>query len=126
LFIGGGQASAGLQSFLINCKKNWSMVQIPHQGHQKHYVPGEINLVILAGDSEGCVGKDKDAWETFDGPLNMLLQKPQKELQYLVWVGEKELIGLCCPSEYLVVHHNINRGLLEGKVSHLILTIDEV
>jgi len=60
-------------------------------------------LAAFAGDPEGCVGKDEDTWETFDRPLNTLLQKPQKELQYLVQVGEKGLIRLCHLLEYLMI-----------------------
>lgn len=83
-------------------------------------------LAAFSGNPEGCVGKDEDAWEMFDGPLNTLLQKPQEELRSLVRVGEKGLIGLCRLLEYLVVRQNVSGALLEGKVGRLIQAIDEV
>lgn len=52
-------------------------------------------LAAFAGDPVGCVGEDEDAWEKFDRPLNTLLQRPPGELQQLVRVGERGLIGLC-------------------------------
>jgi hypothetical protein len=68
----------------------------------------------------------EDAWEKFDGPLNTLLQKPPKELRYLVQVGEYGLIGLCRLLEYLIISHNVSGVLLEGKVGRLMQAIDEV
>jgi hypothetical protein len=69
---------------------------------------GEANanhpLAAYACDSTGCVEEDKDTWEKFDRPLNSLLQKPPDKLQYLIHVGEKGIIGLCCFLEYFVSH----------------------
>jgi hypothetical protein len=83
-------------------------------------------LAAFAGDPEGCIEDGEDAWETFDGPLNTLLQKPPEELRHLVRVGEKGLIGLCRLLEYLVTSHNIGGVLLEGKVERLMRAIDDV
>jgi hypothetical protein len=83
-------------------------------------------LAAFAGDPEGCIADGEDAWETMDGPLNGLLQKPPEELQNLVRVGEKGLIGLCRLLEYLVTSHNVSGVLLEGKVGRLMQAIDEV
>ena len=83
-------------------------------------------LAEFAGDPVGCVEDGEDAWEKFDGPLNCLLQKPPDELQNLVRVGEKGLIGLCRLLEYLVVHHRLTGYLFEGKLERLMLAIDKV
>jgi hypothetical protein len=83
-------------------------------------------LAGFAGDPVGCVMDDEDAWEKFDGPLNGLLQKPPNELQNLVRVGEKGLIGLCRLLEYLVTHHQLSGYLFEGKLERLMLAIDDV
>jgi hypothetical protein len=83
-------------------------------------------LAAFSGDPTGCIDKDKDAWERFDGPLNMLLQKPTDELQHLVCIGEKGLIGLCCLLEYLVTDHQVSHVLFEGKLGCLMDAIDRV
>ena len=83
-------------------------------------------LAEFAGDPVGCVEDGEDAWEKFDGPLNCLLQKPPDELQNLVRVGEKGLIGLCRLLEYLVAHHQVTGYLFEGKLEWLMLAIDKV
>jgi hypothetical protein len=91
---------------------------------------GEANenhpLAAFAGDPMGCVSKNEDAWETFDRLLNTLLQKPPDELQNLVRVGERGLIGLCCLLEYLVKYHQVMGYLFEGKLEWLMCAIDEV
>jgi hypothetical protein len=83
-------------------------------------------LAAFAGNPAGCVDADEDAWEKFDGPLNTLLQKPPEELQHLVRVGEKGLIGLCHLLKYLVTYHQVSGVLLEGKLERLINAIDKV
>ena len=35
-------------------------------------------LAVFSGNPVGCVGKDEDAWEKFNGPLNTLLQRPPR------------------------------------------------
>ena len=37
-------------------------------------------LVAFSGNPSGCVDKDEDAWENFDGPLKTVLQKLPEEL----------------------------------------------
>jgi len=83
-------------------------------------------LAAFAGDPVGCIGENEDAWEKFDRPLNGLLQKPPNELQQLVQVGEKGLIGLCHLLEYLVTCHQVTGYLFEGKLEWLMWAIDEV
>lgn len=83
-------------------------------------------LAAFSGDPTGCIDEDEDAWEKFDGPLNMLLQKPSDELQHLVHIGEKGLIGLCHLLEYLVTDHQVSGVLFEGKLRWLMDTIDKV
>jgi hypothetical protein len=83
-------------------------------------------LAAFAGNPAGCVDAGEDAWEKFDGPLNTLLQKPPEELQHLVRVGEKGLIGLCRLLKYLVTYHQVSGVLLEGKLERLMNAIDEV
>jgi hypothetical protein len=83
-------------------------------------------LTAFSGNPAGCVGEGEDAWEKFDGPLNTLLQKPPEELQDLVRVGERGLIGLCRLLEYLVTYHQVSRVLLEGKLQCLMDAIDKV
>lgn len=48
-------------------------------------------LAVFSGNPVGCVGEGEDAWEKFDRPLNMLLQRPPEKLQDLVQVGERGL-----------------------------------
>jgi hypothetical protein len=83
-------------------------------------------LAAFAGDPMGCIEENEDAWEKFDGPLNTLLQKSADELWYLVWVGERGLVGLCHLLEYLVMHHHVSGHLLEGKLDQLMNAIDTV
>jgi hypothetical protein len=83
-------------------------------------------LAAFSGDPVGCVGEDEDAWEKFDGPLNTLLQRPPGELQQLVRVGERGLIGLYRLLEYLVTSHQLTGYLFEGKLERLMHAIDEV
>jgi len=96
---------------------------LPHDvGDADEYHP----LVQFAGDPMGCIEENEDAWEKFDRPLNMLLQKPQDELKHLVQVGENGLIGLCHFLEYLVTYHQVTGYLLKGKLEQLMCAIDEV
>jgi hypothetical protein len=83
-------------------------------------------LAAFSGDPNSYIEDGEDAWETMDGPLNTLLQKPPEELRHLVQVGEKGLIGLCRLLEYLVTSHNVSGVLLEGKVGRLMQAINEV
>lgn len=82
-------------------------------------------LAQFSGDPVGCVGEDEDAWEKFDGPLNTILQKPREELGALCRLGDKGLDGFYRFLKYLVVHHGIQGGLLEGKLGRLIEAIDD-
>jgi hypothetical protein len=83
-------------------------------------------LAAFAGDPVGCVGNNKDAWEKLDGPLNTLLQKSPNDLQLLIQVGGRGLIGLCRLLEYLVLHHKLTGYLFEGKLEWLTHAMDEV
>lgn len=83
-------------------------------------------LVPFSMDPRGCVPDDEDAWETWDPPLNTLLQKEPPELRKLVVRGEKGLVGLHRFLLYLVTEHGIQGGLIEGKIERLLKAMDEV
>jgi hypothetical protein len=75
-------------------------------------------LAAFAGNPAGCVDTGEDAWEKFDGPLNTLLQKPPEELQHLVRVGEKGLIGLCPRDlQSILVVCTCGQAVLEREIS---------
>lgn len=83
-------------------------------------------LVGFSGDPTGCVPDGKDAWETWDRPLNTLLQKEPLALQNLVVWGEQGLSGLHKFLLYLVTSHGIAGALIEGKIERLIKAMDNV
>ncbi|KAG6835458.1 hypothetical protein H0H93_001265, partial [Arthromyces matolae] len=82
-------------------------------------------LAAFAGDPEGCVDHNEDAWEKWDGPLNTLLQREPKDLQDLVRIGENGLVGLHRFLEYLVNCHGVTGALLEGKLLRLMTCMDQ-
>jgi len=83
-------------------------------------------LARFSIDPVGCVKDGEDAWETWDGPLNSLLQKDPQELNELVVVRQRGLEGLHRFLSYLVLDHGIQGGLLEGKLERLFAAIDRV
>jgi hypothetical protein len=68
----------------------------------------------------------EDAWEKWDGLLNMLLQKDTEELDKLVVIGQRGLGGFHRFLSYLVTEHGIQDCLLEGKMERLFSVIDRV
>jgi len=60
-------------------------------------------LAVFSGDPVGCVRDGKDAWETWDGPLNGLLQKDPEELTKLVVLGLWGLQGFHHFLSYLIL-----------------------
>lgn len=83
-------------------------------------------LAAFSGDPTGCVPDGEDAWETWDGPLNTLLQREPSDLRKLIVRGEKGLAGLHQFLLYLVTNHGIQGALIEGKIDRLIAAMDEV
>lgn len=83
-------------------------------------------LAAFSANPEGCVGKNEDAWEKWDGPLNTLLQKEPSELRKLVVRGKRGLIGLHDFLLYLVVNHGVQGVLFEGKIGRVMSAIDDV
>ena len=78
------------------------------------------------GDFTGCVPDSEDAWETFDGPLNNVLQKSPEDLRKLVQRGSKGLMAVHGLLDYLVEHHGIVGALIESKIDRLIQAMDDV
>jgi len=80
----------------------------------------------FAGDLSSCVPNGKDAWETWDGPLNTILQKGTENLKKLVARGDHGLLAFHRFLLYLVTEHNVNSVLFEGKIDRLIKAIQAV
>jgi hypothetical protein len=83
-------------------------------------------LARFSGDPAGAVEDGEDAWEKWDGPLNMLLQKDPEELDKLVVIGHRGLGGFHRFLSYLISEHGIQGCLLEGKIERLLSAIDRV
>ena len=80
----------------------------------------------FAGNLSSCVPDGEDAWETWDGPLNTLLQKGPEDLKKLVARGDHGLLAFHRFLLYLATEHNINSVLFEGKINCLIKAIQAV
>lgn len=80
----------------------------------------------FSGELKGCVPEGEDAWETWDGPLNTILQKESQELETLVTRGRYGLSALHRFLQYLVTEHGVNSALFEGKIEHLIHAMNSI
>ena len=91
--------------------------------HQINFLPWDTEqaaidhpLAAFSGDPVECVRDGEDAWETWDGPLNGLLQKDSEELTKLVVLGPQGLQGLHRFLSYLISEHGVQGCLLKGKL----------
>jgi len=80
----------------------------------------------FAGDLSSCVPDGEDAWETWDRPLNTILQKGPEDLKKLVARGDRGLLAFHRFLLYLVTEHNVNSVLFEGKIDRLVKAIQAV
>ncbi|TFK58748.1 hypothetical protein BDN72DRAFT_950059 [Pluteus cervinus] len=72
------------------------------------------------GNLVGCVREGEDAWEKWDQPLNVALQRSPKDLSELVRLeGKVGLTHLCNFMEYLIRECGVPEVLLEGKIERL-------
>ena len=67
---------------------------------------------------------DVDIWKVWDQTLNVLIPHRISDIYPLITWGKYGLIILVKLMEHLVYDHNIDKGLLEGKVGCVIEAID--
>jgi hypothetical protein len=80
----------------------------------------------FSGELKGCIPEGEDSWETWDGPLNTILQKELQELEMLVTRGHYGISALHCFLQYLVTEHAVDSALFEGKIERLICAMNNI
>ena len=103
-----------LREFIVNLP-----MTIPEAGDHHPFAQ-------FSGDLSGSVPEGEDAWETWDGPLNTILQQDPQALQGLVAQGNKGLTSLHRFLSYLASTHRVPAVLFENKVKRVIQAIMDV
>ena len=67
---------------------------------------------------------DVDVWETWDQRLNVLILHNISDIYPLITQGKFGLIRLVQLLEHLVRDRKVDKGLLDGKLRHIIDSID--